>query len=111
MDEREVEPTYFEADGALPFDPVEIFTQCVEAGARSLLLDHAALSREFFDLSSGVAGELHKLSTYRIRLAVVVPDPSIHSQRFQEFLREANTGSQFRFFASRGEATRWLESV
>lgn len=30
------------------------------------------------------------------------------STRFQEFAREANTGRQFRFFVTRGEAINWL---
>jgi len=35
---------------------------------------------------------------------------AIHSLRFQEFLREANRGRQFRFFPTREEAIQWLES-
>lgn len=103
---------YYEVARAERFDPGEIFTSCVESGAGAVLLDEAALPAEFFDLSSGVAGELlHKLSTYRMRLAGVVPDPSVHPARFQEFVRESNRGQQFRFFATRSEAVDWLESV
>jgi len=104
-------PTFFELSDAIPFDPGAVFTSCVEAGASSLLLDSRVLPAEFFDLSTGIAGELlHKLSTYRMRLAGVVPDPSVHSPRFQDFLRETNSGAQFRFFATRQEAVDWLES-
>jgi hypothetical protein len=42
-------------------------------------------------------------------MAAVLPDPSIHSARFQDFAREANRGRQIRFFATRGEAVAWLE--
>jgi hypothetical protein len=102
---------FFEPDASLPFDPADVFTRCVEAGAPALLLDSAAFPPEFFDLSTGIAGELlHKLSTYRIRLAGVVPDPSAHSERFAEFVRESNRGSQFRFFETREQAVAWLES-
>ena len=102
---------YFEADAALPFKPTEILTGCIEYGAGSVLLDEDSLTADFFNLSTGLAGELlHKLGNYRIRLAGVVPDPSVHSNRFQEFLRETNDGEQFRFFATRSEAIRWLES-
>ena len=104
-------PTYFELEPGRPFDPVTVVTRCVESGARSLLLDEDALPAEFFDLGSGLAGELlHKLTTYRIPMAGVVPDPSVHPVRFQEFVREANHGRQFRFFPTRREAIRWLES-
>ena len=102
---------YFEVNPATGFDPAAVLTGCVESGARAVLLDENVLPAEFFDLSTGVAGELlHKLTTYRIRLAGVVPDPSVHSAPFQDFLREANRGGQFRFFSTRSEAIDWLES-
>ena len=44
------------------FDPTGVFRSCIESGAHALLLDEAALPPHFFDLSSGMAGELlHKL--------------------------------------------------
>jgi hypothetical protein len=102
---------YFEAETDRPWTPGDILSGCVESGAGAVLLDEGALPGEFFDLSSGLAGELlHKLSTYRLRLAGVVPDPSVHPTRFQEFLRESNLGTAFRFFRTRGEAVAWLEA-
>ena len=103
---------YYEPEPAQAFDPVAVVTSCIESGARSLLLDESKLPTEFFDLSSGLAGELlHKLTVYRIPMAGVVPDPSAHSPRFQDFAREANRGRQFRFFSTREEAIGWLEQV
>ena len=103
--------TYFEVEDAGLLDPAAVLTGCVESGARGVLLDEDALPAEFFDLSTGLAGELlRKLTTYRIRLAGVVPDPALHSQAFRDFMREANRGHQFRFFPSRREALDWLES-
>lgn len=103
---------YFEPDPGAPLDPSEILTGCVESGSRAVLLDEDGLPSEFFDLSSRVAGELlHKLSTYRLRLAAVVPDPAVHSSAFQDFAREANRGLQFRFFSTRAEAIRWLQDL
>ena len=104
-------PIYFEAEVAEPLDPAAVVGGCLESGAESVLLDERALPVEFFDLSSGLAGELlHKLGIYRLRLAGVVPDPTVHSIRFQEFLRETNGGAQFRFFTTRQAAITWLES-
>jgi hypothetical protein len=103
-------PTYLEPDASDLLDPMVALGSCIESGVQSLLVDENALPAEFFDLSSGFAGELlHKLSTYRIRLAGVVPDPSAHSSRFEEFLRESNRGRQFRFFPTREEAIAWLD--
>jgi hypothetical protein len=84
---------------------------CIESGARSLLLDGDSLPGAFFDLATRFAGDLlHGLSKYRLRLAAVVPDATVHPVRFQEFLRETNRGEQFRFFTTRQEAVEWLSS-
>ena len=48
---------HFEPDVNEPFDAAALVTRCIEGGADSLLLDEAALPPEFFDLSTGVAGE------------------------------------------------------
>jgi uncharacterized protein DUF4180 len=94
------------------FDPAAVATACVESGSHALLVDAPALPPAFFDLSSGVAGELlHRLTLYGIRMAGVVPDPSVHSGAFQSFHVETNRGSQVRFFPTRAEAVEWLESA
>jgi hypothetical protein len=105
-------PTYYEVDPSRPFDPTTIVTSCGESGADSLLFGESSLPAEFFDLSSGLAGELlHRLSIYHMRLAAVIPDLTLHSSHFQAFVLEANKGEQFRFFSTRQEAIDWLEAV
>lgn len=102
--------SYFEAPSytAGRFDPA---TACIEAGERRLLLDEGALPPEFFDLSTGVAGALvQRVTQYGIRMAAVVPDPSVHSGPFQDFAREASRGGMFRFFPDREKAVEWLTS-
>jgi hypothetical protein len=104
-------PAHFEPNDARAFDPAAFVVGCIESGARALLLDVRALPPEFFDLSTGMAGELvQKLTNYGLRMAAVVPDPTLHSPRFQDFAREANRGRQLRFVPTREEAIRWLES-
>lgn len=78
---------------------------CFEHETRLLLLDHGALPPEFFDLSSGVAGELtQKLTNCGIRTAAVVPDPQIHSVSFHAFASEMERSAQLRFFRHRDQA-------
>jgi hypothetical protein len=99
---------FFEPE-ARPVDPVAAVFGCIEQGVQALLLDAGALPAAFFDLRTGVAGELvQKLVNYGIRMAAVVPDLAARPERFREFAREANAGRQFRFFATRDEATDWL---
>jgi Domain of unknown function (DUF4180) len=103
-------PAYFEPDTRGGFDAKAIVTESIESGSRAILLDGGGLPPEFFDLSSSLAGELlHRMGLYEMRLAAVVPDPTEHSRPFQDFVREANRGHQFRFFATRQEAIDWLE--
>jgi hypothetical protein len=100
---------FFEPTRAQPIDPVAALRSCIDRGRRALLFDHGTLPAAFFDLGTGVAGELvQKLINYHVRMAAVVPDLAAHSPRFTEFAREANLGPQFRFFATRQEAINWL---
>jgi hypothetical protein len=102
---------FLEADGPRPVDPLAALVRCIEGGVLGLLFDAGALPPAFFELGSGVAGELvQKLTNYGIRMAAVVPDLESRPERFREFAREANRGRQFRFFATRREAVEWLEA-
>jgi hypothetical protein len=104
---------YFDAptDSAARLHPRDLVGACFEHDTRQLLLNHGALPADFFDLSSGVAGDLaQKLTNYGIRTAAVLPDPEEHSESFQAFAREAARSGQFRFFRSRDQAVEWLTS-
>ncbi len=93
------------------FEPHEVVEACIESGATSVLLSEAASAGDFMKLETGVAGELlHKLSVYGIRLAGVVSAAGPHPPHFEEFVREANRGEQWRFFSNRSDAVAWLES-
>ena len=93
------------------FLPMDVVAACFEQSAQAVLIDRPALPLEFFDLRTGVTGELvQKLTQHGIRLACVVPDLGAQPERFQEFAREANRGSRARFFESRAGAVPWLET-
>ena len=92
------------------FAPMDVVAACFEQSRQDLLIDRQALPAKFFDLRTGVTGELvQKLNQYGIRLACVVPDLRVQPERFQEFAREVNRGSRARFFESREDAVGWLE--
>lgn len=100
---------FIELTGEEPFDPRVWVQMCAEEEREAVFADEGVLPEDFFDLSSGAAGEvLHRFSIYHIKLAVVVPDLTIHSEHFQAFAREANRGNQFRFFSTRENALEWL---
>lgn len=103
---------YFEPDAGGDLASTSLVTSCIEGAAGAVLLNEQVVPGDFFDLSTGFAGELlHGLTKYGLRLAVVVPDPTRHSQPFQDFCRESNRGHQFRFFPTRALAVEWLQST
>jgi Domain of unknown function (DUF4180) len=81
------------------------------ADADGVLLTQSDLAIEFFDLRSGLAGELfQKCTNYRLRLALVVAQPATHGERFNELAREHARHTRIRFFAIESEALEWLEA-
>ena len=78
-------------------------------GAEGLILTENDLAREFFDLRSGLAGELfQKFINYKLRVAIVLPDPDAYGERFGELAYEHTSHSMIRFVRSKEEAKAWL---
>jgi uncharacterized protein DUF4180 len=74
-----------------------------------LLLDESELGEKFFDLRSGLAGEvLQKFTNYRVRLAIVIADANVYGGRFSELVREHRAHDAVRFFDSAQRARQWL---
>ncbi|HSG87659.1 MAG TPA: DUF4180 domain-containing protein [Pseudomonadales bacterium] len=72
-------------------------------------LDEAEVSPRFFELSSGVAGDvLQKCANYHYRLAIVVPEPALHGERFVELAREHRNHDLVRFPRTRPHGETWL---
>lgn len=90
-------------------DILDLMALCSEIQKGVLLLEEAHLSPDFFDLSSGLAGEIMlKLSNYRVKTAVVANLSAIPSQRFHELVYECNKGRQINFFPDHRSAETWL---
>ena len=80
-------------------------------GSAGLILDESDLAREFFDLRSGLAGELfQKFINYKLRVAIVLPDPEAYGERFSELACEHRSHSMIRFVRSADEAKAWLDT-
>ena len=74
-----------------------------------LLLDESQLGAAFFDLRTGLAGEVfQKFTNYRVRLAIVVADANAHGPRLNELIYEHRLHDAVRFFASSQLARQWL---
>ena len=78
-------------------------------GSAGLVLTENDLAQEFFDLRSGLAGELfQKFTNYRLRVAIVLPDPGTYGERFSELAYEHTSHNMLRFVRSKDEAKAWL---
>jgi hypothetical protein len=76
---------------------------------RGLLLRESDLGPAFFDLSSGIAGELfQKFVNTRIPLAIVVADPKARGERFGELAYEHQRHPTVRILPTEEDARRWL---
>jgi hypothetical protein len=74
-----------------------------------LLLDETQLGATFFDLRTGLAGEVfQKFTNYRVRLAIVVANPGAHGARLSELIHEHRSHDAVRFFSSHQLARQWL---
>jgi hypothetical protein len=78
-------------------------------GTDGLILTEDDLAREFFDLRSGLAGEIfQKFVNYKLRLAIVLPDPEAYGERIGELAYEHKSHDLIRFVRSKDEAKAWL---
>jgi hypothetical protein len=86
----------------------EVLSRC--AAPTGLLLTEEQLGADFYDLRTGLAGELfQKIVNYRGRLAIVIRDAHAYGDRFSELAYEHRRHSAVRFFDDRAEAQQWLE--
>jgi hypothetical protein len=78
-------------------------------GKDGLILTESDLSADFFDLRTGLAGELfQKFTNYQLRLVLIVREPKVYGDRFNELAREHRRHSRIRIVASIEEAEAWV---
>lgn len=74
-------------------------------GASHILLNENQLAPEFFDLRTGLAGEiLQKLVNYRMNLIIIGAFEELESESLRAFINEANRGTQLAFVTSKAAA-------
>jgi hypothetical protein len=92
-------------------DALDLIGNCGYQGADGILLQEHQLLPEFFDLKTGIAGEiLQKFSTYRLRLAVVGDFSKYTSKSLKDFIFESNKGKHVNFAGTTEEARAFLSA-
>jgi len=78
-------------------------------GARKVIIYKEQMMPEFFDLSTGIAGEiLQKFATYGVQLAIVGDFSEVTSQSLKDFIFECNNGNNIFFVKDFNEAVEFL---
>mgnify|MGYP000882376860 CR=1 FL=1 len=86
-------------------DLLDILADAGYNGSTGLIIHSDTLSRDFFDLKSGLAGEiLQKFSNYRMHLAIIGDFSDVKSKALRDFIRESNTRGTINFVATADEA-------
>lgn len=74
-------------------------------GFDNIVVYEQNLTPAFFDLKTGIAGEiLQKFSNYRVRLAIVGDFAAYQSKSIRDFIFESNKAAHINFVASLDEA-------
>jgi hypothetical protein len=81
-------------------------------GLDGLILTEADLGPDFFQLRSGLAGEVFQKFTHsRVRVALVLPDFAAHGERFAQLAHEHAAHGWIRFVRSEQQAWNWLRDI
>jgi hypothetical protein len=66
-----------------------------------IIIHENNITPDFFDLKTGIAGELlQKFSNYRLRLVIVGDFSKYDSSSLRDFIYESNKGKQINFLAT-----------
>jgi len=81
-----------------PQDMLDIMADIGYEGSNNILIHKQVLHKDFFDLNSGLAGEiLQKFSNYRMKLAIVGDFSDVRNKSLRDFIRESNRLGIIRF--------------
>lgn len=85
-------------------DALDLLGDAGQQNCSAIIIDEKNLTPEFFDLRSGLAGEiLQKFVNYNCRLGITGEFEKYSSKSLRAFILECNRGSQFKFAGNRSE--------
>jgi len=86
-------------------DALDIMGEATYHGTYKIIIQENHLIDKFFDLKSGLAGDiLQKFSTYRVQLAIVGDFSNHQSRSLRDFIFESNKYGHVNFVGSMDEA-------
>ncbi len=77
---------------------LDLMANCGYQGADGIIIQKENISPDFFELKTGLAGEvLQKFSNYKMKLAIVGDFSSYTSKSLNDFIFESNKGGNVNF--------------
>jgi hypothetical protein len=93
-------------------DALDIMANCGYQGAGKIIIHEKNIDPDFFDLKTGIAGEiLQKFSNYQVQLAIVGDYSKYPSKSLRDFIYESNKIGRISFVNSVEEAMGRLAKV
>jgi hypothetical protein len=90
-------------------DGLDLLGNLYYQGFDKIVIHENNITPDFFDLKTGIAGEiLQKFSNYRVRLAIVGDFSKYTSKSLNDFIYESNKGRHINFVTSTTEAIKIL---
>ena len=82
-------------------DALDLMADCYHQGSKYIILREKNITPGFFNLKSGIAGEiLQKFSNYNARLAIVGDFAKYESKSLNDFIFESNRYGRINFVES-----------
>ena len=86
-------------------DGIDLLGNLYYQGFDRIIIYEKNITPEFFDLKTGIAGEiLQKFSNYRVQLAIVGDFIKYNSKSLNNFIYESNKGRLINFVSTLSEA-------
>ncbi|WP_040952737.1 DUF4180 domain-containing protein [Gorillibacterium massiliense] len=83
-----------------------------EVDCNRIVINKSAISEDFFDLKTRLAGEiLQKFINYQTKIAIVGDFASYSSKSLKDFIYESNNGRDIFFLSSEEQAMEKLSSI
>lgn len=92
-------------------DVLDIIGICISNNTKLVVLKEDAISDEFINLKSGLAGiALQKLMNYHIKVSTIINEDKIEG-RFKELVYELNKSNNFKVFDNSIDAENWILNI
>lgn len=92
-------------------DGLDLLGNVYYQGFDRIIINEQHITPDFFELKSGIAGEiLQKFSNYRVRLAIVGDFAKYGSKSLTDFIYESNKGRNINFVATLPDAIKALSN-